>query len=111
MHATPAFHVRRTAPPKLARHLITGKRPALPCRFVAGRHHIQMTGKAQMRMSLADTRIKIGDIRRAVVRKSQTMTAKTGSGQNAFGQIERLLRIRRDTGAANQLLRKPDWSG
>ena len=57
-----ALHVDRAAAIEEAVLDVAGERAVAPCGFIAGRHHIGMPGKGDVRGSAANTGIEIVDV-------------------------------------------------
>ena len=103
-----ALHIGRAAPPKALLANFTGKRVDLPIGFRAHRHHIGVTGKANMRAFMAKARIKIIDPLRAVFFKRQARAGKAQIRQRALKHIQRPCVGRCDRRAANKIGGKLD---
>ena len=84
-----ALHVDRAAAVKETVPHLAGERAERPCGFIAGRHHIGMPGKGDVRGFGPDAGVEIVDIRRAGFAEGHPMHVEAGVFQQAFEDAER----------------------
>ena len=76
-----ALHVHRAAPVQKAVLDVARKRAMGPCGLVAGRHHVGMSGKGDVRRRVADAGIEIVDIGRVGFAEGDAMHLEAGGLQ------------------------------
>jgi hypothetical protein len=79
-----ALHVDGATAIKHAIDHFAGKRRMVPCRIIAGRDHIGVASKDEMRRTRTDPGIKILDRYRARLGERDAMHGKTGALEHAF---------------------------
>jgi hypothetical protein len=85
----PAFHVDGPAPVQKAVLDVAGERAMGPCGLVAGRDHVGMAGKGDVRRSVADAGIEIVDIGGVRFREGDAMHLEAGGFQEILQHGER----------------------
>ena len=83
----------------------------LPRLLVAGRHHVGMAGKHQMRRRRADAGVEILHVVRARFAEGHAVHGEAGRLQRAFEELERTAFRRRDGTAAQQIAGNGDGIG
>ena len=99
----PAFHVDGAAPIQKAVLHIARECAVFPGGFVAGRHDVGMSGKADMGRLGTDAGIEVVDIGGARLRKGDAVHVEAGSLQDVLEDAERAGIRRRHRRAANQI--------
>ncbi len=84
-----ALHVHGAAPIQKAVLDLARERAMAPCGLVARRHHVGMSGKAEVRRTVADAGIEIVDIGGARLAEGDAMDVEAGSFQHIFEHGER----------------------
>jgi hypothetical protein len=99
----PALHVDGAAPVQKAVLDLARKRAVGPRALLAGRHHVGMSGKADMRRAGADAGVEVVDIGGAGLAEGDAVRLKAGGFQDGFQHAERAGIGRGYRGAANQI--------
>ena len=98
-----ALHVDRAAAVEKAVLDLAGERAMGPGALVAGRHHVGMPGKGDMRRAVADAGIEIVDIGGAGFAEGDAMHLEAGGFQDVFEHAERAGVGRGYRGAAEEI--------
>jgi hypothetical protein len=98
-----ALHVNGAAAGEIAVLDLAGERAERPRRFVAGRHHVGVAGKGDMRRRRADAGIEVVDIGGAGFGERHAVDVEAGRLQQVFEHTERAGVGRGDGRAANQI--------
>ncbi len=98
-----AFHVDGAAAIEKAVLDLAGERAVAPGGLVAGRHHVGMSGKGDVRRRGADAGIEIVDVGGAGFAEGDAMHLEAGGFQDVFEHAERAGIGRGDGGAADQV--------
>ena len=98
-----ALHVDRAAPVQKAVLDLAGERAMGPGALVAGRHHVGMAGKGNVRGTVADAGIEIVDIGGTGLAKGDAVHLEAGAFKDIFKHAERAGIGRGYRGAAQQI--------
>ena len=98
-----ALHVDRAAAVEKAVLDVARERAVAPCGLVAGRHHVGMAGKGDVRRVAADAGIEIVDVGGAGLGEGDAMHLEAGGFQDVFEHAERAGVGRRYGGAADEV--------
>ena len=98
-----ALHVDRAAAVEKTVLDVAGERAVGPGAFVAGRHHVGMPGKGDVRGAVAEAGIEVVDIGGAGLAEGDAMHLETGGLQDGFEYAERAGVGRGYRGAAEEI--------
>ena len=98
-----ALHVDRAAAVELAVGDRAGEGRMLPCRLVARRHHVGMSGEHQVGRGAADAGVEILHIVGARLLEGHAEHGEAGGLEHTFEIIERAAFIWRDRAATQQI--------
>jgi hypothetical protein len=98
-----AFHIDRAAAVEETILHLAGERTVRPCGFVAGRHHVGMSGKGDVRRAVADAGVEVVDIGGAGFGEGHAVAGEAGRRQGIFKHPQRSGVGRCYRGAADEI--------